>query len=115
MSELIGCRVGMIFQKDPNQTVTNVIIYGLMGDKAWVHLERTGEDQIIDLADVIFGPDIKYENGPEHNFFMKVEDGSWGYWDATERRFLHLASDPTDLEMVGAEEEEDIPTGTTVH
>lgn len=114
MSELIGCRIGMVFKKDPNQVVTNVIIYAFMGDKMWVHLERTGEDQIIDMQDVIFGPENQYETGPDHDFFVKNSDDVWLHWNPETQKYHEMGNDPTDPDFMEADPE-DIPTGTVVH
>ena len=93
----VGRLMGMFFDKDPEQTRSNVVIKGIYHDKVWVMYEKSGKDEILDTADVRFCVHTQYDYTPDHSFIALGYNNKWSLWDH-EEGFWYECSDPTDLQ-----------------
>ena len=90
----VGRLMGMFFDKDPEQTRSNVVIKGIYHDKIWVMYEKSGKDEILDTADVRFCTPTKYDYTPDHSFIALGYENKWSFWDH-EEGYWYECSDPT--------------------
>ncbi len=100
----VGMIVSMNFHKDPEQHSSNVVICGVYMDKVWVKYELTGNDEIIDMADVSLTSPV-FGGEPNHSFAARHPSGEWMFWDH-EEGFWYECSDPTQLNVEEVPEEE---------
>lgn len=91
--------VGVLFNKDPEQAVVNGIVYAVMGEKVWLHLERTGEDQIVDMKDITLTNPIKHSTGPDYPFFTLTKDDGWLEWNPTDNCYYALVNSPMTIDI----------------
>jgi hypothetical protein len=101
----IGYMLGMLFVKDPEENISNVVIKGIYMDKVWVEYTVTGNQEVIDIEDVAFKNPV-LTTPPERDFIVRERTGTWLYWDH-KQGFWYECDSPIEQETTEIEESED--------